>query len=206
MSRPQDSSEVTRLLDALQEGGEEGSGARAALYKRVYDELHALAGRHRARWHGNNTLNTTALVHEAYLKLVGGEGNYEGRAHFLAVASKAMRYVLFSYAERQTAQKRGGGTPDLSFDETVLVPPDRAEAFVSLEEALVRLERVDERAARVVECRFFGGLSVEETAEALDISSRTVARDWAVVRSWLYGELTRDPGTGSKPISLDVPN
>ena len=184
--------DVTRLLDALQGDDDVRENAREALYRRVYDELHRLARHHRARWHGNDTLNTTALVHEAYLKLVGGEGGYTDRAHFLAVASKAMRYVLYSYAERQAAQKRGGGTPDLPLDETVLVPPHRAEALVALEEALVRLEAVDARAAEVVECRFFGGLEVEETAEALGISPRTVARDWAMARTWLYGELKRD--------------
>src|SRR5690606_16367285 len=153
---------------------------------------HALARHHRARWHGNDTLNTTALVHEAYLKLVGGEDGYAGRAHFLAVASKAMRHVLYTYAERQAAQKRGGGAADLPLDEAALVPPHRAEAVVALEEALARLEVVDERAARVVECRFFGGLEVEETAEALGVSARTVTRDWAAARAWLYGELKRD--------------
>ena len=192
MSVSPGASEVTRLLDALQRDGTARKEAREALYRRVYDELHRLARHHRARWHGNDTLNTTALVHEAYLKLVGGEGDYESRAHFMAVASKAMRYVLYSYAERQAALKRGGGTPDLPLDETILVPPHRVEAFVSLEEALVRLEVVDERAAQVVECRFFGGLDVDETAEALGISARTVARDWAMARTWLYGELKRD--------------
>jgi len=192
VSTPPESSEVTRLLDVLQRGDAGGEGAREALYRRLYDELHALARHHRARWHGNDTLNTTALVHEAYLKLVGGEGSYASRAHFLAVASKAMRYVLYTYAERQAAQKRGGGAPDLPLDEAALVPPHRAEALVALEEALARLEAVDARAARVVECRFFGGLDVDETAEALGISPRTVARDWAAARAWLYGELKRD--------------
>src|SRR5690606_23188270 len=117
---------------------------------------------------------------------------YASRAHFLAVASKAMRYVLYTYAERQAAQKRGGGTPDLPLDEAALVPPHRAEAVVALEEALARLEAVDERAARVVECRFFGGLGGEGRAEARGVSARTVTRDWAAARAWLYGELQRD--------------
>ncbi|NNF57575.1 MAG: sigma-70 family RNA polymerase sigma factor [Rhodothermaceae bacterium] len=187
-----DASDVTRLLEALQGDESARDEAREVLYRRVYDELRRLARQHRARWHGNDTLNTTALVHEAYLKLVGGERDYANRAHFLAVASKAMRYVLYSYAERQAAQKRGGGTPDLPLDETILVPPHRAEAFVALEEALARLEAVDARAAEVVECRFFGGLEVEETADALGVSPRTVARDWSMARAWLYGELKRD--------------
>jgi len=182
--------EVTRLLDAIRQG--EGDEARDELYGRVYGELHALARRQRARWSGNATINTTALVHEAYLKLVDGEGRLSDRAHLLAVASKAMRHVLYTYAERQSAQKRGGGAPDLPLDEAALVPAGRAETLVALETALRRLEAVDERAARVVECRFFGGLEVEETAEALGVSVRTVARDWAMARAWLYGELADD--------------
>lgn len=192
MALSPDSGEVTRLLDALQ-GGETANGdAREELYRRVYDELHWLARHHRGRWNGNDTLNTTAIVHEAYLKLVGGEGSYTSRAHFMAVASKAMRQVLYTYAERQSAQKRGGDASTVPLDEAVLVPPQRAESVLALEDALARLERVDARAAQVVECRFFGGLGVEETAEALGMSPRTVARDWAMARTWLYGELKRD--------------
>lgn len=189
---PPDSGEVTRLLDALRDGAEGGGGAREALYRRVYDELYQLARQHRGRWDGNVTLNATAIVHEAYLKLVGGEGGYTCRAHFMAVASKAMRQVLYTYAERQAADKRGGAMAHLPLEEDVLVPPHRAESVLVLEEALARLERVDARAAQVVECRFFGGLDVEETAEALGTSPRTVARDWATARAWLYGELKRD--------------
>ncbi|GAB5535785.1 MAG: ECF-type sigma factor [Rubricoccaceae bacterium] len=188
--------DVTRLLEILHDGGSAESEARDALYDRVYAELHALAGAQRARWQGNATLNTTAIVHEAFLKLAGGEGRYDGRAHFMAVACKAMRHVLYSYAQRQAAQKRGGGQADLSLDESILVPPDRADSFVALEDALVRLEALDGRAAQVVECRFFGGLTVEETAQVLGTSPRTVARDWIAARTWLYGELKTDVGIG----------
>ena len=180
------------MLEALQDGGTAPENTRDELYRRVYDELHRLARHHRGCWQGSETLNATALVHEAYIKLVGGEGGYASRAHFMAVASKAMRQVLYTYAERQSAQKRGGAASPLPFDEAALVPPQRAESVLALDEALARLEGVDARAAGVVECRFFGGLSVEETAEALGMSPRTVARDWAMARAWLYGELNRD--------------
>lgn len=186
--------EVTHLLEKLRAGGPAESEARDALYERVYAELHALAGAQRARWQGNATLNTTAIVHEAFLKLFGGNGNYDGRAHFMAVACKAMRQVLYSYAEGQAAQKRGGPHADRQLDEEMLIPPERSEAFVALEEALVRLEGHDFRAAQVVECRFYGGLSIEETAEVLGISPRTVARDWVAARTWLFGELQEELG------------
>jgi RNA polymerase sigma factor (TIGR02999 family) len=184
---------VTRLLGALQRGDDVADADRDALFRRVYDELHGLAHRHRARWTGNETLNTTALVHEAYLKLVGGGGDYESRMHFLAVASKAMRHILVTYAERQSAQKRGGGTPALPLnEEAALVPVHRAEDVRALGEALARLEAVDARAAQIVECRFFGGLDAEETAAALGVSRRTVTRDWSAARAWLYAELQHD--------------
>ena len=181
--------EVTRLLDELRRGEPVGD----ELFASVYEALRRIARSHRARWHGNETLNTTALVHEAYLKLVGGDGGgYENRAHFLAVAAKAMRHLLISYAERQAAQKRGGGQADLPLDEALFVPEGRAEELLALEEALRRLEQVDPRAAEVVECRFFAGLDAEETAEALGVSRRTVTRDWGAARAWLYGELRDD--------------
>ncbi len=183
------SHEVTLLLGALARGETLDDDA---LFGHVYAELRGLAHQQRARWHGNETLNTTALVHEAYLKLVGGGGAYEGRAHFLAVAAKAMRHLLVNYAERQAAQKRGGGQADLPLEEARLVPEERAEELLALDEALERLAAADERAARTVECRFFGGLSAEETAEALGLSRRTVTRDWAAARAWLYGELRDD--------------
>ena len=205
MSPSQGATDVTGLLHALRAGEGDRERACEELYGRVYDQLHALAEVHRARWQGNETLNTTAILHEAYLKLVGGEGRYEDRSHFLAVASKAMRQVLYTYAQRQAAQKRGGKSDDLPLDEAVLVPPGRAGVFVALEEALVRLEAADERAARVVECRFFGGLTVGETADALGVSARTVAREWAVARSWLYGELAGEVGAEPPALPLGSP-
>lgn len=182
--------EVTRLLSDLQRG----EPVSDALFRRVYDELHQLARHHRRRWKGNETLNTTAIVHEAYLKLVGGSGDFASRRHFMAVASKAMRHLLITYAERQSAGKRGGGEAALPLDEALIIPEQQSDELLALEEALKRLEHFDPRAAEVVECRFFGGLDAEETAEALGVSRRTVTRDWAVARAWLFAELSEGPG------------
>jgi len=183
---PPDDAEVEALIAALRRGDADP----AALYRRLYGELHRLARAQRARWHGNWTMNTTALVHEAYAKLAGKD-DFESRAHVLATASRAMRQVLVSYAEGRAAQKRGGGTPDLPLEEARAVPLSDAQAddVLALDDALARLAGRDERAARVVECRFFGGLSVAETADALGVSEATVTRSWRLARAWLHGEL-----------------
>ena len=178
---------MTQLLQSLPDADVDGT-----VFREVYDELHRVAQRHRARWNGNDTLNTTAIVHEAYIKMAGTGSDYASRAHFLAVAATAMRHVLISYAERQAAQKRGGGRHDIPLDEARLVPEERAEEVVALGEALRQFEAVDPRAARVVECRFFAGLNIQETAAALDISERTVTRDWVAAQAWLYDRLRHD--------------
>lgn len=184
----QDKGEVTLLLDELRKG----EPVSDALFRKVYDELHKLARHHRRQWKGNDTLNTTAIVHEAYLKLVGSEGSFENRKHFLATASKAMRHLLITYAERQSAQKRGGADAQLPLDEARLVPDETTDELLALDEALKRFEAIDPRAAEVVECRFFGGLDAEETADVLGVSRRTITRDWVAARAWLYAELTRE--------------
>lgn len=184
--------DVTRLLNALNRGEQLDADAHDELFARVYGALHRIARQQRARWKGNETLNATALVHEAYLKLVGSGGEYENRSHFLAVASRAMRHLLINYAQHQSSQKRGGGEIDLPLDEALLIPEQRGEELLALDDALQRLQEVDPRAAKVVECRVFGGLSAEETAEALGVTRRTVSRDWSAARAWLYGELRRD--------------
>jgi RNA polymerase sigma factor (TIGR02999 family) len=187
--------DVTRLLDALRRGEADS----AALFRRLYDELRTLARHHRARWRGNDTLNTTALVHEAYFKLIGSVDGFENRSHVLGVASRAMRQVLVTYAEAQRALKRGGGVPDVPLEDVIesgdgaLLTEDQADTIAALDEALTRLAKADERAARVVECRFFGGMTVEETAEALGLSVATVGRSWRAARAWLYGELKPSP-------------
>lgn len=185
---------ATRLLDTLQSDHDQRSGGddHDREFARVYGELRQIARQHRARWRGNDTLNATALVHEAYLKVAGSGGTYENHSHFLAVASKAMRQLLINYAQRHAAQKRGSGKVDIPLEEALLVSEQRGEQLLALDEALERLQQLDPRASQVVECRVFGGLSAEETAEALGITRRTVSRDWSAARTWLYGELRAD--------------
>jgi RNA polymerase sigma factor (TIGR02999 family) len=180
--------DVTSVLQAVR-----GGDARAAdaLFGVVYGELHQIARGQRLRWTGNDTLNTTALVHEAYLKLVKQEeADWESRAHFFAVAATAMRHILINYAERQVAAKRGGGAVHVPVDDADLVAPEAAEELLALNEALHQLARVHERSSRVVECRFFGGFGVRETAETLSVSPATVERDWAFASAWLRRALS----------------
>lgn len=194
MNQTQES--VARLLEALE------AGDRTAfddLFKLLYDELKEIAGRQRRRWHGNYTLDTTALLHEAYVKLVDRSRiDVEGRAHFRALAARTMRHVLCDYARERDAAKRGGGRHRLSLDDLdapvgrVEFSDRESEVLISLDAALRKLETVDPRQSRVVECRFFGGLTVEETARALDVSPRTVKRDWAVAQAWLRREMTAE--------------
>ncbi len=195
MAHP-DPATVTQLLEAA------CGGDRAAidqLFPLVYDELRMRAHRQRQHWHGANTLNTTALVHEAYIKLVDqGRAQWTSRVHFFSIAAKAMRNILIDYARRQQAQKRGGGQQKLSLEEMqevgkepLVLTEERAESLLALEEALSRLEKISEREGRVVECRFFGGMTIKETAEALGISPATVGREWTTAQAWLYQEMHR---------------
>jgi RNA polymerase sigma factor (TIGR02999 family) len=189
---------VTKLLLRVQEGAPD---AVDDLFGLVYDEMTALARRQRARWHGNDTLNTTALVHEAYLKLVDQERiGVEGRAHFFALAARAMRHILSNYARDQRRQKRGGSYAHVSVEDVqvaasageLTLTDGTADTLVALDEALARLEQVSPRQSRVVECRFYGQMTVPETAAALDISPATVKRDWAVAQAWLHREVQRE--------------
>jgi RNA polymerase sigma factor (TIGR02999 family) len=179
--------EITLLLDAARDGDR---AALDQLFGLVYDQLRTLSHAQRGRWSGDHTLGTTALVHEAYLKLVRHEGaDWRDRAHFFAVASRAMRQILVNYAERRRAQKRGGGAEVVPLDEANPVAPEAAEGLLALNQALERLERIDARRCRVVECRFFAGLAIHETAETLGISAATVKRDWALASAWLRREV-----------------
>ncbi len=179
--------EVTQLLEALEQGD---STALDRLFPLVYEELRAVAHRQRRRWQGDDSLNTTALVHEAYLKLVDQtQVKLVDRSHFLAVATQAMRRILVDYARRYRADKRGGGAARVSLSEELIVAEERADMLLALDEALVDLARLDERVSRVVECRFFGGLTEEETAEVLGVTARTVRRDWTKAKGWLHGVL-----------------
>ncbi len=183
---------VTELLLAAERGDQ---SALEACFPHVYEELRTIARRQRRAWHGNPTLNTTGLLHEAYLKLVDqGRIGARSREHFFAIASTAMRHILCNYARDRTRQKRGGGIQMVSLQNiNDVVDPafsdEAAEVLTALADALERLEQLDKRQSQVVECRFFAALSVEETALALDVSPATVKRDWAFARAWLVREM-----------------
>lgn len=184
---------VTPLLNALADGDRD---ALHALIPLVYEELRTLARRQRRAWRGDLTLDTTALVHEAYLKLVDqARVSAASRAHFLAVASKAMRQILCNYAKHKRRHKRGGGIEHVSLDADAEAGPipnlsDEHTAMLdTLNDALLALELVDKRQAEIVECRFFGGMSIDETAAALVLSPATVKRHWSLARAWLYREM-----------------
>lgn len=182
-----DQEDITRALSELA-GGDQAALDR--LLPVVYENLRALAQRELRRERPDHTLNATALVHEAYLRLVQLDSiTWEGRAHFFGAAAQAMRRILISYARMKKAEKRGSGADHLSLDDVVVAARDRPAELLALDEALDRLAELDERQARVVECRFFGGMSVEETGVALGISPATVKRDWTLARAWLNREL-----------------
>lgn len=197
---------VQRLLHGLRAGDR---GAFDELFPLLYEELRRVAGLQRQRWDGDESLNTTALVHEVYLRLAGTSAMaWETQPHFLAVASRAMRQILIDYAKRRQAAKRGGGSRRIPLGEIearLKAGGDPAEAgdeaLIALEQALVRLEAHDARQSRIVECRFFGGMSIEETATALGISPATVKRGWSLAQVWLYRELagSTDEKTQSAP-------
>ena len=182
--------EITRLLDQLFESkSTERQDLLEQLMPLVYGELKALARANRYRWQDQRPPGTTSLVHEAYLKLADHPGSsYPSRRHFYCVASRAMRSILIDNARWYQRKKRGGGQPpvELKNEIEMLVSADRSEELLELNEALDRLAERDQRVARIVECRFFGGLTTEETAAALDVSPATVKRGWSFARAWLY--------------------
>lgn len=190
--------EITTLLAAMREGDR---SATDQLFQLVYREFHSRAHQQLARRRPGETLSTTALVHEAYLKLAGSSRqSYEDRLHFFAVASRAMRQILIDYARRNTAAKRGGKQA-VTLEPDAVANPDRTEELLALDEGLEQLQRLDPRLVQTVELRFFGGLSVEETADALGVSPRTVKRDWQRARAFLFesvrgGEIASDQRTG----------
>lgn len=188
-----DTDTVTRLLGELRGGRME---AVNELFPLVYEELRGIARDRRANWQGDYTLNTTALVHEAYLKLVDQtQVTLKSLAHFLAVASKAMRHLLIDYARRRNAVIHGGDANKVTFEEEEAPPVEdmserRTQLLLVLDGALRRLEQSDPRRSRVVECRFFGQMTIKDTAAALDISRNTVKREWNQARLWLYREMS----------------
>jgi RNA polymerase sigma factor (TIGR02999 family) len=186
--------DVTGLLAAWRQGD---ATAVDRLFPLVYDELRRIAHRQLMLERADHTLGTTALVHEAYLKLVDQtRAQWVDRAQFFAIASRAMRRILVDYARQHLAGKRGGRREQVTLDEELLSVDDRADLLLAVDEALDRLRELDERASRVVECRFFGGFTEEETAAALNITDRTVRRDWVRAKAWLYEALSQ-PGDGS---------
>lgn len=179
--------------DALA-GDDAGRGQLDALLPLVYEELRQMAHAQLRRERPGHTLSTTDLVHDAYVKLAGEGGVARAMGpSFFAVASVAMRRVLIEYARRHHAAKRGGGVDPVSLDESTIAADDSSETLLALDDALTRLAAVDARMAQVVECRYFGGLTEEETARALDVTARTVRRDWVKAKAWLYQTLQADP-------------
>lgn len=184
---------ITELLHRWADGD---SPAGARLFARVYSELRAVAHAQRQRWHGDETLGTTALVHEVYLRVAAaGELSVVDRAHFYAIAARATRQVLSNYARRRRAERRGFGVEPVPLDaiaETTAMAPDASalDRLWDLDECLQRLQTLHPRPCRVVECRYFGGLSIPDTALALGVSEATVKRDWVLAQAWLYRELS----------------
>lgn len=186
--------DVSSLLARVRGGSSE---AFDELFPLVYAELRRMASREMRREHRGRTLQTTALVHEAYLRLLKDASlSFENRAHFLGIAARAMREVLIDRSRARAAKKRGGREIRVTLDEARLPAPDAGVPVDDLDRALARLADVSPRAARVVEMRFFGGLSVEETSAAMNISPATVKREWALARAWLHRDLT---GRGTTP-------
>jgi RNA polymerase sigma factor (TIGR02999 family) len=183
------SSRVTQLLEKFDPGDRH---AGEQLFADVYSELRALAARYLRRERKNHTLQPTALVHEAYLKLVGQTRvDCQGRAHFLAMAARAMREILVDHARRHRAAKRGGNRHCIALDDNLVVESSRDLDLLALEDALTKLAKLDPRQARMVELRFFGGLDIAEVAKVTGTSKRSVEREWTMVRAWLRRELSR---------------
>ena len=184
---PQD---VTQLLVAWRGGNKE---ALNSLFPLVYEELRRLAKHYMSRERAGHTLQTTALVNEAYLRLVNqSQVEWQSRAHFFAIAAQIMRHLLVDHARSQQYAKRGGGAQRVTLDETAAINAEDQTTLLALDEALSRLGALDERKLRIVELRYFGGLSAEETAEVLGVSAITIKREWLKAKAWLYRELSSD--------------
>jgi len=184
---------VTELLRGWRAGD---SRALDALVPLVYDELRRLAHHHLRNERPDHTLQSTALVHEAYFRLVGQDlPQWESRTHFFAIAAQLMRQILVDYARRRRASKRGSGVCMLTLDDAMALPQGKDVDVVAVDDALNALAEVDPRQSRVVELRFFAGLSLEEISEVMGIGTATVQRDWTAARAWLYREISRRPRT-----------
>jgi len=184
-------SDVTQLLQQWSDGRQE---ALDRLLPQIYAELRRLAASYLWRERRDHTLQATALVHEAFLKLVDQRAvRWQSRAHFFGIAAQAMRRILVDHARARSAAKRGDGERPVSLDEAAVIGAMPDADVIALHDALTRLETIDPQQSRIVELRFFGGLTMEETAEVLHISPATVGRDWTVAKAWLYAELERTP-------------
>jgi RNA polymerase sigma-70 factor, ECF subfamily len=193
--------DVTLLLDELANGNED---AAAKLMPLVYGEMQRLARRYMRHERPNHTLQATALVNEAYIKLFHGQpARWQDRAHFLGIAARVMRQILVDHARGHRRDKRGGGKDMVSLDDALVLAPGGSHEFLQLHESLLKLAELDPRQARVVELRFFGGLTVEEAAEVMGISPKTVKREWSVAKAWLHGDLKQSHVGHTKKLGND---
>jgi len=185
---PGERHELTQLLRAWSAGDQE---ALEQLAPRVQAELHRLAGHYMSGERRNHPLQTTALINEAYVRLIAWKDvRWQNKAHFFAMAAQLMRQILVDFARARRRTKRGGGAAETTFDEAFVFQPERTRDLLAVDEALVRLAALDTRKSRIVELRFFGGLSEAEVAAVLNISERTVRREWTLAKAWLHSELT----------------
>ena len=184
--------DITQLLIKAGQGDQQ---AASQLMDRVYDELRHIASNYMRAERRGHTLDTTALVHEAYLRLIGNQNiQWQNRAHFFALASQAMRRVLIDWARKYRAAKRGAGKPKVELEKAAVFVESQAEEYLALDEALNRLEKLDQRQSKIIELRFFGGLTIEEVARVLNISPATVKREWSLARAWLYKQVRGNTG------------
>jgi RNA polymerase sigma-70 factor, ECF subfamily len=190
--------DVTILLAELKKGDKE---AASKLIPIVYDELRRLAGSYMRHERSDHTLQATALVHEAYLKLIEQRSvDWQSRAHFFGIAAQVMRRILLDHARGHLREKRGGGERTIPIEEGLVFAPEQSLDLVKLDQALEQLTELDPRQGKIVELRFFGGLTVEQTAELLGISPKTVKRDWSVAKAWLHGELRASHGNIAREV------
>ncbi|HEU4835763.1 MAG TPA: sigma-70 family RNA polymerase sigma factor [Pyrinomonadaceae bacterium] len=191
--------EVTQLL------ADWGKGDRSALdnlFPLVHSELRRIAQRQMSQERPGHTLQATALVNEAYLKLAGQQGfDWQNRAHFFAVCAQVMRHILIDHARAHARDKRGGGVVKVSLNDALVVAEDQAAHFIALDDALQALERLDPQKGKIVELRYFGGLSIEEAAEVLHVSPRTVRREWQRAKAWLYRMMTEGIDDETRPLA-----
>jgi RNA polymerase sigma factor (TIGR02999 family) len=184
---PESDGEVTRLLSQMKEGNQEAAGQLVPL---VYRELRRMAAAYMQRERPDHTLQATALVNEAYLRLAGGsQPSLQNRAHFFAIAAHAMRQVLMDYGRQHRAGKRGGGARKVDIDAELFIAPGALEDVIAVDEALERLEKIDPRQSQLIELRFFAGLSVEDAADVMGVSPITIKREWRSAKAWLLREL-----------------